>query len=170
MEVAEINITEPKIHYLIGATKLDYQGVMFLVDDIMTKTLEYTITDIEEWISIYVAKRTGQLQDSLIRFLKTSAWVNNKLKLILGTDLEYAQYVNNMSSNQVRHSGEIGKAYYYGFFGDVLLDDPMAQGGFWGLLRMEGKRSLKDNFARVRMEICGGLGISARPIATIRVK
>lgn len=159
----KISVRESDITYIVGNTQMDYWGVLALVDDIMNKTLEYTLPLIKTWIQTYVAKRTSQLQDDLIRTLETSQWLNDQLKLELGTMLPYAKKVNS-GTQRLRHNNEWGYAYYYGYHGRILLNDPQAQDKFWGLLKMEARRVLREMFSRARFEVCGAIGVSGQSI------
>ena len=170
-DVATITGSNATISYIVANTSLDYFGVLSLVEDIMRKTLEYTIPQIKAWIKEYVAKRTGQLQDDLIKTLENSQWVNQQLRLELGTMLPYAGKINSDRSLKIQHSNELGYAYSYGVRGKVILKDSKAQYGFWGLLKMESRKRLRENFTRSRFEICGKLGVSGQSIQRkLRVK
>lgn len=160
---ATITAKETDIHYIVGNNKMDYHGVIALVTDIMNQTLEYAIPIIKDWIRTYVAKRTGQLQDDLIKTLETSQWINNQLRLELGTMLQYAKELNK-GGVVVRHNSEMEYAYYYGNYGKILLNDPQAQDKFWGLLKMESRKVLKESFSKARFKVCGGIGISGQSI------
>lgn len=159
---ATITSSPSKITYMANGMHMSYGNVLSLVDMIMQRTLDYTIPEIKSWIQNYVAKRTGQLQDDLINTLMTSAWIGQQLKLELGTMVDYAKYVNKMPAYMLQHEFEWGKAYYYGYHGWVYLNDPNAQSGFWGLLRMEGRRALRANFKRARDDWCGLMGVSGQ--------
>ena len=43
----------------------------------------------------------------------------------------WREFVNNMTTSMVRHSGQMGTAYYGGYHGKILLNDPQAIGFFF---------------------------------------
>jgi len=170
MSIASIR-AEGKIDYLINNLHMEHAEVLELLTQIMEKTIQYTVPEIEQWIKEYVPKRTGQLQNSLLDSINMTEWTGQQLRLILFTDVEYATELNNRKDIQIQHNNEIGSAYYYGHYGKLILNDPKAQYGFMGLLKMFARQHLKDNFKRARFEICGSVGVSAAPISkTIKVR
>lgn len=148
------------ITYRVGSLKMDYAGVIDLLNEIMNLTLEKTTEDINDWVLTYIAKRTGQLQDSILDNLLLSGWLNKKLTILLKTDVEYAKDVNEMENEHVQHLNEIGFANYYGHNGMIILNDPKAIGNFWPHLVKYSIDMLKDNFNRSKFEKCGGVGVS----------
>lgn len=157
------------VNFTVNNARLTQQDVINVVDQIMSRTLQYTIHEVSSWIEEYVAKRTGQLQDGLKDRLSSSSWLNWVLRLELGSNVPYMGIVNNYSASQVQHNNEIGYADYYGHEGLILLNDPKAQGKFWGLFHMHAKTRLKENFKKARLEVCGSVGMSARTIPIIKV-
>ena len=117
---------------------------MDLIRLVLEDALKYTILELEIWINSKVPKRTGQLRDNLKMQLKSSSVKAGLLRLVLGTNIDYAEDVNDMTTSNVRHSGEVGYAYYYGFSGRLILSDPRAIGGFFDSL---------IEFARERMTV-----------------
>lgn len=157
-----------KILYLVGKTRHTIAQVKRTIHDILTDCLEPTLADIIDWIEKYVPARTHQLRDSLLERLNDSHIARDRfLKVVLGSDLEYAKYVNDFNTSQVRHSGEIGYAYYYGFHGKMTLDDPTAIGNFWGLLQMHAKDRLRHH---LRIQIFERVSAGERRPYTSKMK
>jgi len=156
-----------EISYKVGSSKLTYEQLMKAFDEVLDKSLQYTKPIITNWIRKYVAKRTGQLQDSLIERLNLSSYLNNVLKLLLGTKVEYASDVNKMSSKKLKHFNEWGYAYYYGYNGLLKLNDPEALDDFFGNLIKESKRVLIENFNKSKLEVFGQIGVSGDITSTI---
>jgi len=134
----KLPIRRDSIKYIVGRTSMNYGEVIDLFTIILNKILKNVIEELDEWIDARVAKRTGQLRDNLKANLRSSRIVNNILKLIIRSDLDYAPKVDEYATSQVRHSGtdreHSGKkayAYYYGHYGAITLDDPYAVGGFF---------------------------------------
>ena len=126
--------------------EITYAGAVTLIDTILRATLSRTIDDLDLWIDEYVPKRTGQLRDSLKKNLRSSRVIkNNLLKLYFGTHLNYADFVNDMTTQQVQHDGETGYAYYYGHYGRITLDDPDAIGGFFDAMIRFARMALRAN-------------------------
>ena len=128
---AQAGVRKAEIKYIIKHTNLTYQQVVDVITNILDHTLAATMKDLKAWINKYVPKRTGQLRDSLKKNLESSRVVNGIMRIKLGTHLNYAPAVNLFSTSQVRHRGEIGYAYYYGHYGRIVLNDPLAIGSFW---------------------------------------
>lgn len=170
LSIASIK-TEGKISYIANNLRMEMGEVLQLLTQIMEKTIQYTVPEIEQWIKKYVPKRTGQLQNSLLDSVNKTEWTGQQLRLILFTDVEYARELNNRKDIQIQHNNEIGSAYYYGHYGKLILNDSNAYYDFMGLLKMFARQHLKDNFKRARFEICGSVGVSAAPISkTIKVR
>lgn len=163
---AQVKATDDKIGYIAKNTKLTYGQVKQLVQTVLETALELTKADCKKWITAYVPYRTGQLQDSLLSNLDSSTVASGKfLRLVLGTHLNYAQYVNKMSDSKVRHYSEVGYAYYYGHFGKIMLNDPGAIGHYHGLMLMYARAQLKKHLRQVNVTIAGSVGVSAKPIS-----
>ena len=153
---------------MVGKTKYTLDQVKIIVHDIMVGCLKSTLADIIKWIKKKVPARTHQLRDSLLRNLKSSRVARGKfLKVVLGTHLNYAKYVDKFTTNQVRHMGEVGYAYYYGFQGRMILNDPEAVGNFWILLQLYAKERLKHY---LRIEILNKVAEGERRPFTTKMK
>ena len=61
-----------------------------------------------------------------------------------------------MTTKQVRHSGEIGYAYYYGEYGKIILNDPEAIGGFFDYLIEFAKERVLINLMKVKKKYQAG--------------
>lgn len=168
---AEVNFNKSKITYAAGQLQnLSKTQVELLVQTILETTLQLTKMDCRKWIQMYVPRRTGQLQDNLLANLESSFISrNNFLKLVLGTNVDYAQYVNKMSAMQVQHAGTSAYAYYYGNHGRIILNDPMAQGHFFGIMLMYARDRLRFHLKNVKSTILGTVGIAAKPFQQMKV-
>lgn len=152
----KIQVNKKYITYIAGNRNITAEEVKQTISDILSETLNITLTELEEWINKYVPKRTGQLRESLIRNLHSSRVKGMILRLILGTSLDYAEEVNEMSTAQVAHSGEKGYAYYYGNYGPIILNDPEAIGNFWDELLDFAKRRILINLTKAKYNALSG--------------
>ena len=120
-----------KIRFLAKNTKLDFDEIVTLLHNMLLYVLDQLIEELKTWINKFVPKATGQLRESLLANLESSNVKKGLMRLVLGTNIDYAPKVAEMSTRQVRHSGEVGYAYYYGAKGRIILNDPQAIGDFW---------------------------------------
>ncbi len=120
-----------KIRYLAKSSPLTYDEITALLHSMFLYILNELMFELRIWIKTKVPKRTGQLRDNLLKHLESSNVKKGLMRLVLGTDIQYAPDVADYSTRQVRHSGEIGYAYYYGESGRMVLNDPQAIGNFW---------------------------------------
>ena len=120
--------------------------------------LDELIRELEMWINKFVPKRTGQLRYTLIENLHSSFVKLGLMRIILGTDVGYAEDVADMSTMQVRHSGQIGYAYYWREHGKIILDDPNAIGNFWEELLKYAKERCTNILQRAIDEYFKGTG------------
>jgi len=170
---AEIRLTQEKYREISSLTHMPLAVVMKYGDNILDKTLEQTLKDIDKNIFKYVPKATGQLRTSLSKQLHHSNISNNRLQVKLGTFVHYMKYVANMSESKLRHPkslvqkslirkrntrrGKKGSAIlnpgmwrwvnYYGGARWVLLNDPQAQHNFFSQLVLHIKTQLELNLA-----------------------
>lgn len=126
-----VGLPKVQIKYIAKKVGVTYQVVLDRIKLLLEYVLDKVTLDMELWIQKYVPKRTGQLQDSLIKNLGSSWVKNGLLKIIMGTHIDYAPDVDAMNAMMVRHLNEIGYAYYYGHHGKINLYDPRAIGGFF---------------------------------------
>ena len=161
---AKVGVTKSQIKYIAGRRDdLTYDQVFAIIQKILEEVLEITLRNLEFWIEERVPKRTGQLQKNLLLNLKSSRVRNGILRLIIGTAINYAEEVNQMSSAQVRHhgtwkehSGKWAYAYYGGHYGKIFLDDPKAEGNFFEKLVAFAKRRIIINLATIKKKYLGG--------------
>jgi hypothetical protein len=126
-----------------------------MIDNILQQALINTISKLTTWVMIYVPERTGRLKESLLYNLNKNSFVDSTHNLVLqiGTGVHYAKYVNRFSDVNVKHYNEIGYAYYNGYNGRILLNDPSAVGGYAGLMRMEARKILKQELSKAIKQI-----------------
>ena len=139
-------------------SKYSYEEIVKLIKLILDDVLRDTITSLELWIDSKVPKRTGQLRHMLKKWLKGSNVYKGVLRMLLKTNLEYAEDVSQMTTSQVRHHGEKGYVYYdniFGIRGRVILDDPRAVGSFWDKMKDYTKEELNKNLIRAKNKHLG---------------
>ena len=177
---ARVELRTDYIQYVMGNRKLKYEQVKTLIQGALDEALETTIVETEIWIDVHVADRTGALIKSLLRFLAKSrpppsAMGDLKgIRLILGVgaEIRYAQYVNKMTTAQVRHMGtpfeHSGKrAYVKGV--PVYLDDPRAIGFFFDKMVDFAKERLVINLAKAKYKLQNTTKITSRNLSQLQV-
>ena len=153
-EVESAGIRKPKIRWVVNKTDRSYEEVLRIIENILNDTLDHTVDEMESWIKEKVPKATGKLQDNLIQNLYTSQVRQEMVKLVLKTDIDYAKYVNAMSTSEVAHSGEEGYADYQ----KITLNDPNAIGGFWDAYVEESQHRLDLNLTKAKNKWLGQPG------------
>lgn len=163
----ELGFPKTDIQYIVGKqSKLNYLQVKQLIVNILERTLEDTIMELELWIDSKVAKRTGKLRKDLKLELKSSFVRNTLLKLKLGTHISYAEFVNKMTTATVRHVNVKDYAYYGGHHGPIILNDPRAIGFFWKKFLEYAKERLEINYAKAKAMYLGNVGKAGRMISS----
>lgn len=165
-----VSITKPKIDLIIRGTRFEtVQHVENFLGQILDAVLRDTIEEILEWIGKptsppgHVPRATGQLRANLIDNLKSSSVDRNRfLKLVLGSNLEYAQYVNT-AGKKFKHFGEIGYARRFGKRGKIRLNDPGAVSEFFEKLKRFAADRLRFNLAQEFQRRLGSTGIAPQP-------
>jgi len=157
-ERTKVGFPVVKIKYIAKGNKLTYIEVLALLHNMLLYVLDELMIELRIWINTKVPKRTGQLRDSLLKNLESSNVKKGLMRIVLGTHLDYAPDVAEMSTAQVRHSGEVGYAYYWGASGRLILDDPEAIGNFWDVLIAYAKERTKTILARAINEYFAGTG------------
>jgi len=152
-----LSLDKDSISYIAGNLHITYEETKVLIANVMQDALEWTLNDMKTWIKMFVPKRTGQLQDNLLKNIESSRVVNFTLKLIIRTSIDYASDVNAMSDAQVQHdstwfehSGKRAYAYYYGHYGKIFLDDPEAKGNFFQELQDFAKTRTFINLVKAK--------------------
>ena len=154
----KISFPKKDISYIAGRqSELTYQQVIDLIQAIEEETLKNTMEEMILWIDSKVAKRTGKLRRDLKLELSSSYISNLVLRLKLGTHINYAEFVDQMTTAQVRHYGKIGYAYYGGFHGKIILSDPQAIGAFFNKMILYAKERLHVNLAKAKALYLGGM-------------
>jgi len=142
-ERTKIGLPVIKIKYIAKNTEVDYEDIVILLHNMFLYVLDELLFELRIWINTKVPKRTGQLRESLLKNLESSSVKKGLMRLVLGTDVGYAPDVAKYSTRQVRHSGEVGYAYYWGEDGRMILNDPEAIGNFWEeLIKYAKERSM----------------------------
>lgn len=166
----KISFPKKDITYIAGRqSELNYQQVVDLIQAIEEETLKNTTEEMIIWIDTKVAKRTGKLRRDLKLELSSSYIRNLVLRLKLGTHIDYAKFVDEMTTAQVRHFGQKGYAYYGGKHGIVWLNDPQAIGAFFNKMLLYAKERLYINLAKAKALYLGGMS-SLSKLIKFRVK
>jgi len=150
---AKVSVPKAQISYMVKNSKYSYQEIIQLIQLILNDVLSDTKKDLEIWIDSKVPKRTGQLRHMLKQWLGGSNIYKGLLRLVMGTNLEYVEAVDDYTTSQVRHRGEVGYVYYpniFGIRGRVILNDPRAIGGFWDKMIDFAKEQLDKNLIRAK--------------------
>ena len=147
-----------KIKYIAKKTEFNYEEIVILLHNMFLYVLDELIFELKIWINTKVPKRTGQLRDNLLKHLESSSVKKGLMRLVLGTNIDYAPDVAEYSTRQVRHSGEKGYAYYYGEDGPINLNDPQAIGNFWEELLKYAKERTMNIMQRAITEYFRGTG------------
>lgn len=155
---AKKGATVAEIRFLVKGSKLTFDEVLALYHSMLLYALDELMADLRAWIIEKVPKRTGQLQDNLLKNLKSSNVKKALMRVVLGTNIDYAPDVAEMSTSQVRHSGELAYAYYYEKHGKIYLNDPKAIGNFWEELIDYAQERMKNILERSIGEYFAGTG------------
>lgn len=116
------------IPYIIGNKKIETTDeVKKYIQEELNNSLETIIMEIEIWINNKVAFDTGALRESLIEFLNKSkppiSTIGElrgiRLVLGVGADIDYAKYVNEMTTSTVRHAKD---PRAIGFYHDHMVE------------------------------------------------
>lgn len=153
-----------QIKYLAKGNKLTFDEVLALIHSMLLYVLDELISELKIWINTFVPKATGQLRQSLLDNLESSNVKKGLMRIVLGTHLTYAPDVAEMSTMQVRHSGEKSYAYYYGAHGPIILDDPDAIGNFWEELLQYAEERTMFILQRAIDEYFAGTGTLMRSV------
>lgn len=154
---AKVGIDEILIKFKAADKELEtIDEVELYIQELLDEALEITITETRAWINTYVPKRSADLRVSLINFLEKSippAGTIGELRGIrlvlgVGAEINYAKYVNEMTTKQVQHAGTFrehsGKrAYSKGR--RVYLYDPKAIGGYHDEMVIYAKERFQTN-------------------------
>ena len=173
--------THAEVKYIIGDRELlTKEAVKQSIQDALNEALDDTLLEEEIWIEYNVPKRSGDLQESLLKFLKRSvpppgtAGELRGIRLVLGVgaDIDYAKFVNRMPLSQVRHyntwlehSGK--KAYSKGK--PVLLNDQRAIGFYHDKMVEHGKERLVVNLAKAKYKLSSTSKITSRDLTKLQV-
>ncbi|GAG14857.1 unnamed protein product [marine sediment metagenome] len=138
---AGIGLTETEIVFLVKSNEVDYAGLLQSMQDMLHYVLDELTFLLTIWINSKVAKDTGLLRSDLLKTLSTSEVTDGMLKVLLGTDLHYADKVAAMTTAKVRH-----------------MIDPEAIGNFWVELQLYTKEKLMFILQRAIDEYFKGTG------------
>lgn len=148
----KVAIEDTLIKYIIGKEEVTYNEAKAVIRSILQETLDLTLEELQDFIDTKVPKRTGQLRDNLARHILSSRVTDTALKLRYGTGVDYASYVNEMTTEQVRHHGEKGYAYYYGHAGPIILNDPEAIGHFFDKMGEYAHERILTNYEKIKQK------------------
>ena len=138
----QVGTQAPEILFLIKSNLLKYDNVLQTIQDMLQYVLDELSGLLTVWINSKVPKDTGLLRSDIENSLKTNSEISTYiLKMLLKTDLEYAERVAAMDTWQVRH-----------------VVDPEAIGNFWMELELYIKEMLMTILQRSIDEYFGGIG------------
>ena len=145
---AKVTVTRKSQSFIASAGDFELgsrEDIRRIVISVLKIALEKTITAGLKWISERVPKRTGWLRETLSDTLETLSHVFQKgeLKLVLGSNVRHAKYADRFDTSNVRHSGEVGYAYYHGHRGKLILDDPKAIGHYNSMMALFIRQQLR---------------------------
>lgn len=161
---AKKGATVAEIKILVKGSTLTFDEVLALYHSMLLYALDELLAELKVWIKKKVPKRTGQLQDNLLKNLESSNVKKALMRVVLGTNIDYAPDVAEMSTSQVRHSGELAYAYYYGKHGKIYLNDPEAIGNFWEELIDYSQERMMSILERAIGEYFAGTGTLMRDV------
>ena len=159
---ALVPLRDLDIKYIIGESKFTYDEVIQFIQRVMNETVEQTIIDCEVWIKKFVPKRSGDLRESLLTFLKKSRLPptlfkelrNVRIIIGVGAEVPYAKYTMKFTDAQVQHDGtwfeHSGKRAYDKDGNRVFLDDPHARGGYFQMLIIFAKEKFRMNLSKIK--------------------
>lgn len=151
-----------------------------LIQVALNESLDWTIEETEKWIEDHVPERSGDLKESLLKFLRRSrpptaaAKEIRGIRLVLGVgaEIDYAKYVNKMTITNVRHfntwlehSGK--KAYSKGK--PVLLNDFRAVGAYHNKMVEFAKERFVINLAKVKYNLVNSSSFHSRNLSQLQV-
>jgi hypothetical protein len=166
-----VEIKDQFIYELEELTGLSAQNATRVLQDIKKKTLQRTVANLTKWVEQYVPRRTGQLQDSIIKALEDNSRLDSgDIILNFGSNVPQAEFCEDMEDYNVQHSGERGYAYYNGYSGGtkkhpmrpsparVLLNDPDAKGHWFTEMKIAASDFLVQNAADITRQLVGNVG------------
>lgn len=114
---------------------IEFEDIEMRIREMYRWILKELIFRVETFIKTKIPKRTGQLRaDVLLSLYASKITQEGAMDVNIGSSLHYAEFVNEMSTMQVRHVGEESTAYYGGHKGKIRLIDPLAIGHFLDIL------------------------------------
>lgn len=141
---------QPRIRKIAKRNEaLDAKDVKAIVDKVLHMANVMTIKDVTKWIRRFVPKMTGQLRHNLWKHLLGSYVKNQIARIIMQTDIDYAERVNAFKTRNVRHKGK--KVKYRGR--TIILNDPQAIGGFFDEMVKYAKKRIKKNLQVARNKV-----------------
>jgi hypothetical protein len=172
-----VSYTDVKVRALVEVDDTKLAGiaqrvnvVVQAVKDVLARTLRDAFAalnpDVIADINLIAPKATGQLRENLeANFASSRVW-DTGMSITLGTDIQYARFVNQMPQSSLAHSGGYRYVNYYGYsykYGGmkrkgvhhapgtlqvvgtpVYLNDPGAQHNWMQFLVLHAKKWLND--------------------------
>ena len=168
---AKVKSTEQLITFVAGRRKLyTPEQVKSYAQELLDEALDITIIETKEWINTFVPKRSADLRVSLIKYLERSLPPASAIgelrgiRLVLGAgaEINYAKYVDEMTTAQVAHKGtwrehsvdyitKKGIAHHpraYSKGHRAYLYDPQAVGGYHDKMIDYARERLRTNIAK----------------------
>ena len=146
--ITEVGTQPPEILFVVKSNLLKYDNVLQTIQDMLQYVLDELSTLLTIWINSKIPKDTGLLRSDILKSLRENSEITAYiLKMLLKTDLEYAERVAAMDTFQVRH-----------------IIDPEAIGNFWMELELYTKEMLMTILQRSIDEYFGGIGKLMRKV------
>lgn len=150
---AKINVNKTQLKYIVGNSKYTYEELIKVIKALLENVLANTLIDIENFINTKVPKDTGILREDLRKILHTSKIVGNILKIIIGTNVDYAAEVNEYSTMKVRHWDK----------------DPQAEGNFYDKLLIFTNERVKINLLKAKQELEKNTILTSKQLSKVKV-
>lgn len=131
---------------VVGKT-YDSDTLLLKYREILDYAVRSTMIPTIDWINTFVPKRTGQLRDDLIKWIKLN-WKYNSGIMDLVTSIEYATDIHGIAAHSgtwFEHSGAPAVANYYKHLGRIYLDDPEALEFWYFLIEEFVREELRKN-------------------------
>ena len=140
-----------------------YKGKSYTKEELLTKTrkvLEFsfirTQKDLIDWINLHVPKRTGELREDMIGWLKgKSKLTDTGFRIRAGTDVKYAEKITGDPAHHDTDFEHDGSRAYDHYGKPVHLDDPQAYKNWIPRLKAYGNQIFHDNIRSYKEMIFG---------------
>lgn len=140
-------------HYGVWSKKsgINAQNIMRLTRESMEDMLAVLLKYAKEVIGKYVPCETGDLREAMVNSIARAKIRRYGVKVELDTgSINYANVVDKMIQKRVRHHTNMGKR---GRRSHSLLDDPLANSGYFSKIQMILNAKAKELIAKMMIDI-----------------